>query len=221
MQLKKWLVRAITLFLGLIALPGAGWPASECKPVAPPFGHWRLASQQAGTTLYLPEINTVSLPSAAASIHWQFSPRALYETVRDYDEFSTFIPNVVTSHLISTSNNKEWIYQVLQFPALARDRHYLLQSSWQEIDSEKMHYRIDWHLSDRFPLPPGGQLVVPKQFSGCWDIRASDSGGTEAIYRIELDPGGWLPPWLVQSAMHHYLQSLMSAIRNRLENGRK
>ena len=57
-------------------------------------------------------------------------------------------------------------------------------------------------------------MISPASFSGCWDIRPGHDQGLDAVYWIELEPGGLLPDWIVRTAMRRYLTELMKALQD-------
>ena len=80
----------------------------------------------------------------------------------------------------------------------------------------QQHYRVEWSLDKQFPLPDKARLISPTSFTGCWDIQPNEDHGLNAVYWIQLEPGGLLPDWLVRAAIRRYLADLMAALHEHL-----
>jgi hypothetical protein len=51
---------------------------------------------------------------------------------------------------------------------------------------------------------------------GSWYLE-SDGDSTIAHYSVDLQPGFWVPRWLVRAALRHDLPKLLRAVRTRAE----
>ncbi len=146
-----------------------------------------------------------------AHTRWPYPPERLFRLVTAYDDFSSYIPRVTISRILQQEEQRMKIYQRLHFPAPMNDRHYVMQSE-KQADMLHRHYRVNWSLIDQQIPDDVGPAVIPKQLRGCWDIRGTEAGGTDAVYWITIEPGGLVPIWLAHTGTKHYLSELMQAI---------
>lgn len=149
-----------------------------------------------------------------ARLEWDKDPETLYRLIWNYALFPGVIPNVRHSQILESRQHQVWVYQQLQFPGPVRDRHYIIKSSNNKSRPLKRHFRVEWILDHQFPLPRQTGMISPASFSGCWDIRPGHDQGLDAVYWIELEPGGLLPDWIVRTAMRRYLTELMKALQD-------
>jgi len=58
---------------------------------------------------------------------------------------------------------------------------------------------------------------VVKDFRGCWDMAPADGGAkTELTYSMYIDPGFFLPQWIVREAVKNELPRTLTALRKRI-----
>ena len=62
-------------------------------------------------------------------------------------------------------------------------------------------------------LPVSGDLT---SLRGEWTMQ-SDGAYTIAHYDIAIEPGHWVPHWIVRAALKHDLPKMLQALRNRAE----
>ena len=139
-----------------------------------------------------------------------------YETVVDYEVLKQVIlngelhPNFMEeSHLIESVNIKvtnEYIdnYQRLSPPFLT-DRHYVTRTHFNIIDPS-FHIRLNWKmlpniseyqsLIEKKNAEFGNAIYMDYGYGG-WEIIKLSNNMTQVNYRIIIDPGGWIPDFLV------------------------
>ncbi len=196
-------------------LATAGATASTTCIRAPTEPDWNMLHRSDTLTLYEPA-NSTGPPQLTASVRWRASPEQLYRVIWDYAHFREHIPGVEKSEVLQTEDGRKWVYQQLKLPGPLKDRHYVLESSNSNSRPDQQHYRVEWKLSQRFPLPTSN-LVSPSIFSGCWDIRPSREGGLLAQYSIRLDPAGNIPHWMARRGMRRYVKQLLEHLHNQLQ----
>ena len=190
--------------------------ASPCDEPGRPGPAWELLEQTQLADIYQPV--SKAPPAALVKIQWDADPELLYRIIWDYEHFADYIPNVKSSRVLAKQADRVWVYQQLNLPGPARDRHYVLVSSNRESKPAQHQYRVHWNLSTQYPLPNTEHPIKPEHFRGCWGISASKQHGLVASYWVELDPGGLLPRWITQAALRHYITDLMNALHQRLQS---
>jgi len=204
------------LYIAAVILATPVAAGSPCDEPDNAGSAWKLSAQTPLATIYQPVNAAGSPPAALVRIRWDPDPGLLYAIIRDYEHFADFIPNVTSSRVVAKQAGRVWVYQQLHLPGPARDRHYIMVSSHNGSKPAQHRYHVEWSLSTRYSLPDSATLISPRQFRGCWTIRAGKPGGLTANYWIELDPGGWLPRWVTRAALNHYINDLMIALHQRV-----
>ena len=133
---------------------------------------WEMVYQTSSSRIYEPQYAGNRPPSALVNIKWEFNPDRVYRSIWDYNDFPAFIPNVLVSRILKQNANQVWVYQRLQLPPPARDRHYVLQSTDAESLPARHHYRVEWQLDKEFPKPEK-ILLIRGDNSDAMEIRNS------------------------------------------------
>ncbi|MFQ5659846.1 MAG: SRPBCC family protein [Gammaproteobacteria bacterium] len=180
-------------------------------------GGWRFSKQRGNVDIYRRPLAGSRFPALLAYTHMAAPATRLYTVISDYDHFADFIPSVSNSRVIKQDGTEVWVYQRLDFPALASDRHYVIHVSNDLHRAEQGDIRIAWRLDpDPSFLPEAAGAVLPRTFSGYWHLTTAASGsGTDAIYSIHVEPGGLLPGWLFAPAGESYLFDVVRAVQRR------
>jgi hypothetical protein len=59
---------------------------------------------------------------------------------------------------------------------------------------------------------------IVKEFRGCWDMAPADGGRkTELTYSMYIDPGFFMPQWIVREAVKNELPRTLTALRKRID----
>jgi len=196
-------------------LPLVGLAGGSCDD-------WRQSGHTAAGNLYHRCQQGSPVPWVMMRTHFEAPPARLHALVTDYDHFEGLIPNVAESRVLEKAGDIQWVFHRLHFPGPIADRTYVIRSTDAENRPQAHYYRVVWELTDRkFPGIDIGAGVQPRAFSGFWEIRSADNGLTsEARYAVHIDPGGWVPDWLVTGMTDRYVGQVIAAIGARLEGGR-
>jgi ribosome-associated toxin RatA of RatAB toxin-antitoxin module len=161
-------------------------------------------------------------PVQEVMIETRFSaaPERLYTLVNDYAAFAGFIPDVAESRVLEAASGVQWVYNRLHFPGPVADRVYVMKSTATGATASRQAWRVEWTLTDRvFPQVDLSGGVRPESFSGYWEIEAADDPElSKARYAVHTEPGGRLPAWLVMRMTDRYVEQVVAAIRDRLED---
>lgn len=150
------------------------------------------------------------------------APEQVHAVVTDYDRFAAFVPGVREGRVLRRDGSTAWVYQRLKLSP-ARDRHYVLRIE-HSPGPAGCPYEIRWRLADaawqqRFAAT--GDAVRPERVSGFWLLCGERArAATEARYGLQLDPGGWLPAWLIRRRLDAYLAEVIAAVQSRLTSAR-
>ncbi len=96
-------------------------------------------------------------------------------------------------------------YSNLDFPWPCSNRWYILKGIQDETQAAQHHYRSSWSLVI-------GNL---KTNSGEWILEPYGNNQTKAIYRLNTDPGGAIPGFIVQEGTCSTMPQIIKAVRER------
>jgi len=176
---------------------------------------WVALGQVDGVATFRRPVDGSDFPALQARVRFAVPARAVYRVISDYDHFREFIPAVADSR-VERHDGAVWrVYQRLNFSALAADRAYIIAVT-DDVQNDgviDVRWRLDDDATAALPKDAG---VRPHRFSGSWHLVDRADGTTEARYVIHVDPGGWLPAWLLAKEGERYVLRVVEAVRGRL-----
>lgn len=211
---------ALLSLCALLAAPG-GVPAVINTASVTETGDapWQAVEDSRQGQIYHRAVAGSSLPEAMIVAHFAAPPARVHALVTDYGHFAEFIPNVAESRVLLQTGGRQWVFHHLHFAGPVADRAYVIESTDIASRPQEHYYRVDWTLSSReFPGIEGNTGIRPRAFYGFWDLRPLENGlATEARYAVRSDPGGFIPDWLVVKMTDRYIQQVIAAVAQRLE----
>ncbi len=231
---KRCLGASIFLwFTGMILFPGPALCA-----VAPIDLNRRLA---AGETIVTTKENPgTSLVSAEMIGVIDASPEIVWRVITDINHFKDFMPRTSNSMAVPAEKiplilqkrpnsaeevealigpvpanpassripggkYSEYHYSHLDLPWPCSNRWYILKGVYDETAAAQHRYRSSWSLVI-------GNL---RENSGEWILEPFDTGKTKATYRVNTDPGGDIPKFLVKKGTGSTMPQIIEAVRER------
>jgi ribosome-associated toxin RatA of RatAB toxin-antitoxin module len=125
----------------------------------------------------------------------------IWQVMVDCADIPSFVPGVEDCQVLDSGENWEIIRHDVKwvwfFPRLS----YVFRAQYQPI--RKIDFtRIDGDLRD---------------MQGSWRlIPVGDGGRTLVRYRVYLDPGFWVPQWLVRNSLKKDLPQVLTALRTKV-----
>jgi Polyketide cyclase / dehydrase and lipid transport len=115
------------------------------------------------------------------------------------------IPADLASSRIPGGRYTEYHYSRIKLPWPCSNRWYILKGLYDETGAAQHRYHSSWSLVI-------GNL---KENSGEWILEPFDTGKTKAIYRVNTDPGGAIPKFLVKEGTGSTMPQILKAVRER------
>ena len=125
----------------------------------------------------------------------------VWQVMTDCGEIPTFVPGVESCQIMSSGPNWEIIKHEVKwiwlFPKLA----YVFRATYQK--NEQIDFvRIDGDL---------------KAMKGVWQLSPWQANSKTIVhYRVYLDPGFFVPQWLVRRALKKDLPAVLTALRSKV-----
>jgi len=197
----------VILMVAAMSLTGV-----ECSLAADP-GSWTVVRKIQGFYIEHRVARDSRFPQVRVTVVIQAPPSKVYAVISDYDHFSEFVPYVRDSRTIADQSGERLIFQRLHFPGPLADRSYVIRATRHNNPIGKGSYREEWALVKKQDAVDELTGLVPKAFSGFWELTPVQGGAaTEATYSIHMDPGGYWPAWLITPAVNRYLPQAMLAV---------
>jgi len=140
-----------------------------------------------------------------AAVLIKAEPKAIWDVLIDCREALRFVPGLKLCRRIDGGPDVNWqdIEQEIHYSWFLPTVHNVLRA-----DCVPPH-RIDFHRVS-------GDL---KQEEGTWLLTpTADGSATVVEYEMYLDPGFWIPQWLVSRTLRKDLPAALSGLRERVEH---
>jgi hypothetical protein len=93
------------------------------------------------------------------------------------------------------SDTEKFTYTVVDFPWPTHDRDCLVHSRiWQDSSNGKGTIALSGQTEYN---QENSSYVRMKKFQGSWQFTLLENGYVEVVYQVSTDPGGDIPPWMV------------------------
>jgi uncharacterized protein YndB with AHSA1/START domain len=132
------------------------------------------------------------------------SPQAIWSVMTDCHQALAFVPGLKLCRRIEGAPDGRWaeIEQEVRYSWLLPEVRYVFRA-----DYDRPH-RIDFHrVSGDLKAEEGTWLLTP----------TADGTGTVVQYEVYLDPGFWIPKFLVTRSLRKDLPAALSGLRDRVE----
>lgn len=196
-------------------LTGICWMVYGAVAIAGPSG------PDADTELHRSPVAGSPIPAISAHTVFRAPADSVFRVISDYAHFPDFIPMVAESRVVDGDARTMTVYQRLDLPFPALDRHYVIDIINNLHAAPTGIIDVAWSLDTlRTQALPSSRAVAPVAFSGSWHLVPVDrNAGCDAIYTIHVDPGGALPDWLFVRLTERYVMQVIGAVRKRLATG--
>ena len=159
-------------------------------------------------TVYKKHIKGVDIPVFKATALTHIDMDGILEAILDADGQDEFLENshLVESTLIDHSiNDTTFLYQILDLPIIS-NRHYITKNYTDTVSLS--HFRLNWMIDSDQNYRLFKNIIDEKnqQYNdpifienglGSWEVKALSYDLTEVSYYVLIDPGGWIPDYLI------------------------
>ena len=140
--------------------------------------------------------------SARASVTIHARREIVWSLITNCKEAMSLVPGLVGCEVLESAPDRSW----------QRIRH-VLNYSWY-VPSLTYEIRASYAKPSRVAIERvSGDLRVLK---GSWTLQ-SEGRDTIADYKVYLEPGFWVPRWIVRVALRRDLPKMLRALRSRAE----
>ncbi len=169
------------------------------------------------------QIFDLAIPAYKATMLTSVPLEYVMSAVLDADGQQEFLSSshVVESTLLDKSiRDTTFLYQMLDLPVIS-DRHYITKNYTDTLSSD--HYQLNWEINILQNKELFKDLIAEKreQYSaplfvedgvGSWEIKRAENNKIFVTYYILINPGGWIPSFLVSYANKELVPGTVEAM---------
>jgi hypothetical protein len=161
-------------------------------------GGWTRASDEDGVLVEQRRASGSQVRELRAEGVIDASPAACLAVVQDTGFFRRTMPFVEVAEVVGREGESFIYFHTRVAPPLCSARESTVRVWVEPLPGTDAGWRQAWtSANERGPAPASDAILVPMT-SGAWEFHAIEGGRrTRARYRIESDPGGDLPGWLL------------------------
>ncbi len=156
------------------------------------------------------------LPILRAKTTIRATPDAILAWIRDASTHTRWMANCEEAALIKEEDGIHYMYNRVGAPWPVSDRDSVVRST---LVSEDGGHRVRFQNTNALGTPAKSGVVRMDHIDGEWDLRPNPAGGTDVTYRIDSDPGGSLPGWLVAQVANDVPFQTLTNLRQLTESG--
>jgi hypothetical protein len=194
-KIKQWIPLVLGLYLaGLVVFAQA---QDEKDTEGGLLADWKMVKDRKGVKVYMKHTEDSRLKTFLGVTEMSpQEPFSLVPITLDFENQHNIFHNVSQVELIETINPQTHIVRVhtlLPWPIKDREAVAKVQVV-QDPETQNVRVNVDHYETD---LPILSGYVRIPAFKGNWGVDLLDEGKTRVTYEFVLDPGGYVPPWLV------------------------
>jgi len=165
-------------------------------PSSSGLNEWELRKNKHGIKVFSREVKNWRFKELKAVMIVDFPIKMVVDQLRAIEDYPGWVYSCDESQIISESKNKIVYYLNFDAPWPVKDRDIVIES---EIEEFKSIVKLKGEGTHTYLAETGGSVRIP-YFHSEYTIRIIDQNTTEINYQVKLDPGGWLPSWIVNLA---------------------
>jgi len=181
------------------------------KKILSPEGWEEVTVKSDSLIVYKKKIDGIDIPVFKASAITEIHMEGIIDAILDADGQEKFLKDshLKESQLLGYSiKDTTFLYQILDLPIIS-DRHYITKNYTDTIAPN--HYQLNWMINsdqnfllfDEFiesKREEHGDPIFIVDGVGSWEVKALNYDQTLVSYYVLIDPGGWIPDYLVSYA---------------------
>lgn len=181
----------LTLLTALLLLPGF--------LIAQSSGKWELKRDKGGIKVYVREVEGSKIKELKFTTEIKASLNAIAAVLTNVEGFDDWVYASVKSETIKkVSDTDVYYYTEIDFPWPLNNRDLVLHTKfWQDVKTLAIHSEtnsVHWMKSEV------EDLVRITKADLRWVFTPIGNGKVKVEYYLNADPGGSIPPWMVNLA---------------------
>lgn len=162
---------------------------------------WKLRKDKDGITVWTRKVPGSGSLEFRAVTEIQATMPCMLALMEDVKSYTRIFPSVKEARLLGiTASRDPVLYQRINVPPPAKDRDTVVRISFEgngKTGAVTLRMTSLWDY-----IPERKNIVRVKKVAGYWEfVPDAKRGVVKVTYRLHNDPGGDLPPWLVNVAV--------------------
>ena len=158
--------------------------------------NWKLKKEKNGIKVYSRSSRDSKFNEIKAEFNIKTSMSKFFSVISDVDQYPLWVYSTKSAVMVKRLNAEEVIYYSefnAPWPVSNRDFYSKLKIS---VDTINRTIAISSNSVPDFRPGKKGIVRIPYSASE-WTVKAIDNSTLNVIYKVNIDPGGKLPAWLV------------------------
>ncbi|MEE9326321.1 MAG: START domain-containing protein [Cocleimonas sp.] len=177
---------------------------------------WQLDKEEDGIKVYVRDTQDSAVKSFRGEVIVSASLTTLVATLEDTKSYPQFLHNCKkATNLKIINDNESYKYIVTNMPWPVEDRDTIVHSVMSQDNASKV-VTIKFNAAPQQIAHKKGLVRINKML-GSWRLIPEDKDQVKVIYEMNVDPGGSLPKWLVNSLAVDIPFHTLQKLRNQLK----
>lgn len=177
---------------------------------------WTLARDSDGIKIDVRNIDGAALREFRGEVQVRVKPEDAYKVLRDSTVLQKWMPDIVVSELLKSSDTEQFRYLERKAPWPLSNRDGIYHFSYSQGANKSIIIKVE-AVPNYLPLHEG-KVRIPEA-NGQWILTPSGDG-VSIIYQMRASPGGSIPNWLANQAAVDTPFQTLKALRSYLQGSR-
>jgi hypothetical protein len=157
---------------------------------------WQLVRQGHGIQVYTADAGDSDFKTIKVVAVFEGSWERFMAIALDVANQPNWVYGTRRASIIRKVGSRELLYQVeTDLPWPASDRHSIIRMKIKENPADNIFTITS--VGEPQALPPPQKMIRVPQYGAKWEVRQVGKDKLSFTYLLEVDPGGSLPPWIV------------------------
>ncbi len=176
---------------------------------------WHLKKVDKGITVYTRESENSGFEELKAITHLKTSVSSIVALLYDFEAYPAWVYKCGKSGTLKIISEKELIhYQTIMAPWPVDNRDFVVNIKIHQNKKTKVITINSYAMGNYIPVFPGYVRIM--KFDGSWVITPQNDGTVEIEYQLLVDPGGYVPAWVVNMVVIEGPFETMTNIKERV-----
>lgn len=207
-------MRRISAFAVLAIIAVLAASSVQAQDMRSPGRDWTLAHRSGNLVIYTRDVKEGRRLISTAEV--EAPPEVVFSILNDFEHYPDFMPYVKESRVLSRESDNEVVTYARIEPPFVNERDYALKVGMTRgTASNGGVFKIEWESVPEARAEVKGVVRV-KLNEGSWLIEPLDGGKrTRLTYTLLTNPGGLIPPFVVNMSNTTAIPQLFSAVAKR------
>ena len=182
-------------FIKIVLLSGCFFSLNAYSQVAKE-AEWKLRKSEEGIQIYTRHTDKAAIDELKIVSVMHCSMSSLVALIIDVDNFPKWIYACKEAKVLQQVNaTEQFQYQLINIPSPFSDRDAVIHFTISQDSKTKVVHTHSLAAPSYIPVIEG--LVRLPVFDGAYQLTPLPNGDIQVVYNLLIDPGGYIPDWVV------------------------